>query len=152
MAARMQAMPQLSGRAQPGSALLGCNERRRYSGSAQAAGTRTTGKIFLAPIDSQVQVPILAGQQNWGDSSRASSRLVAAGWRGYVQDARIELVVRAHVAVLAFRCVLLNPFAGKPRQPRSCRGGAHARSQVTQLMHCGHASLSPHQGLYQWLE
>jgi len=43
-------------------------------------------------IDSQVQVPILAGQQNWGRLELRFKPLVAAGWRGYVQDARIELV------------------------------------------------------------
>ena len=43
-------------------------------------------------IDSQVQVPILAGQQDWGRLELRFKPLVAAGWRGYVQDARIELV------------------------------------------------------------
>jgi PAS domain S-box-containing protein len=43
-------------------------------------------------IDSQVQVPILAGQEDWGRLELRFKPLVAAGWRGYVQDARIELV------------------------------------------------------------
>jgi PAS domain S-box-containing protein len=42
-------------------------------------------------IDSQVQVPILAGQQEWGRLELRFKPLMAPGWRGIFQDPRIEL-------------------------------------------------------------
>ncbi|HTS52723.1 MAG TPA: ATP-binding protein [Burkholderiales bacterium] len=42
-------------------------------------------------IDSQVQVPILAGQQEWGRLELRFKPLIAPGWRGIFQDPRIEL-------------------------------------------------------------
>ena len=41
--------------------------------------------------ESQVQVPILAGQKDWGRLELRFKPLVAPGWRGIIQDPRIEL-------------------------------------------------------------
>ncbi len=41
--------------------------------------------------DSQVQVSILAGQKDWGRLELRFTPLVAPGWRGILQDPRIEL-------------------------------------------------------------
>ena len=41
--------------------------------------------------ESEVQVPILAGQQEWGRLELRFKPLVAAGWRGILEDPRIEL-------------------------------------------------------------
>jgi PAS domain S-box-containing protein len=44
-----------------------------------------------ASTDSQVQVSILAGQKDWGRLELRFRPLVAPGWRGVLQDPRIEL-------------------------------------------------------------
>ena len=44
-----------------------------------------------ASSDSQVQVSILAGQKDWGRLELRFKPLVAPGWRGILQDPRIEL-------------------------------------------------------------
>ena len=44
-----------------------------------------------ASTDSQVQVSILAGQKDWGRLELRFRPLVAPGWRGILQDPRIEL-------------------------------------------------------------
>src|SRR5262245_43397146 len=41
--------------------------------------------------DSQVQVPILAGKKEWGRLELRFTPLTAPGWRGILQDPRIEL-------------------------------------------------------------
>jgi PAS domain S-box-containing protein len=42
-------------------------------------------------VESQVQVPILAGQQNWGRLELRFKPLTASGWRGILEDPRIGL-------------------------------------------------------------
>ena len=42
--------------------------------------------------DAQVQIPILAGEQNWGNLELRFVALTVPGWRGLVHDPRIQLV------------------------------------------------------------
>ena len=44
-------------------------------------------------IDSQVRVPILQGSQSWGTLDLRFKPLSANGWRGYVFDPRVQMVV-----------------------------------------------------------
>jgi PAS domain S-box-containing protein len=43
--------------------------------------------------DTQLQVPIWAGQQKWGHIELRSRPLTAPGWRGFVQNPRTQLIV-----------------------------------------------------------
>jgi PAS domain S-box-containing protein len=42
--------------------------------------------------DAQVQIPILAGDRNWGSLELRFVPLSAPGWRGFVQEPRLQLV------------------------------------------------------------
>ena len=51
-------------------------------------------------IDAQVQVPILTNDEEWGRLELRFKPLTAAGWKGYLQDSRTQLV--AFVMFAAF--------------------------------------------------
>ena len=60
---------------------------------AQAGDHLTNWQTHAGSIssDAQVQVPILAGQQEWGRLELRFKPLVADGWLGILEDPRIEL-------------------------------------------------------------
>jgi PAS domain S-box-containing protein len=60
---------------------------------AQAGDHLKNWQDLSGPVsnDSQVQVPILAGQQEWGRLELRFKPLVAPGWLGVLEDPRIEL-------------------------------------------------------------
>ena len=69
---------------------------RKSDGKLVAVAGEHDGKWLDLPgsysIDSQVLVPILAGEQKWGDVELRFKPLGASGWRAYVQDPRVEMV------------------------------------------------------------
>ena len=69
---------------------------RKSDGKVVAVAGEHEGKWLNLPgsysIDSQVLVPILAGEHKWGAVELRFNPLGAAGWRAYVQEPRLEMV------------------------------------------------------------
>ena len=121
---------ELSRRAQPGPALGRGQKGRRNSGSRRRASTRTTGKTFpgLSRSIRRCRCRFWQGSKTGGDSNCASSRWLPPGWRGYVQDPRIELVAfMCCAASLRFTSIWAGCCASSTRRrqcPARVRDGA----------------------------
>jgi PAS domain S-box-containing protein len=77
---------------------------RKSDGKIVASAGEHVGKWLDLPgsysVDSQVLVPILAGEEKWGSVELRFKALGAAGWLAYVQDPRVEMV--AFVVLASF--------------------------------------------------